>query len=130
MPENRELFLISDLYKIKNPFSLFRQRAANFQISTICANALHWQIQKKICLSKKGITRQRNTFRFLSGKRLQNDEVAATLIPGRKADVENTTLWQSCDNVIRCRDNQNLTLLQRRVPAGYYERMLGVQTYS
>ena len=34
-PENRELFLISELHKIKNPFSLFRQQAANFQISTI-----------------------------------------------------------------------------------------------
>ena len=31
-PENKELFLISLLHKIKNPFSLFRQRAANFLI--------------------------------------------------------------------------------------------------
>ena len=57
-PENRELFLISELHKIKNPFSLFRQQAANFQISTIWANALHWHIQNKFCLSKNGIARQ------------------------------------------------------------------------
>ena len=57
-PENRELFLISELHKIKNPFSLFRQQAANFQISTIWAKALHWHIQNKFCFSKNGIARQ------------------------------------------------------------------------
>ena len=56
--ENSELFLISELHKIKNPFSLFRQQAANFQISTIWANALHWHIQNKFCLSKNGIAGQ------------------------------------------------------------------------
>ena len=35
--ENSELFLISELHKIKNPFSLFRQRTANRQITTIWA---------------------------------------------------------------------------------------------
>ena len=40
-PENRELFLINELHKIKNPFSLFRQQDADFQISNIWANALH-----------------------------------------------------------------------------------------
>ena len=33
-----------------------------------------------------------NTFRFSSGKRFQYHEVDATLIPGQKADVENTKL--------------------------------------
>ena len=34
-------FLISELHNIKNPFSLLRQHAANFQIYTICANELY-----------------------------------------------------------------------------------------
>ena len=46
------LSLISELHKIKNSFSLFRHQAANFQISTIWANALHWHIQNKYCVSK------------------------------------------------------------------------------
>ena len=33
-PENRELLLITELDKIKNPFSLFRQPVANFRIYT------------------------------------------------------------------------------------------------
>ena len=57
-PEHRKLFQISELHKIKNPFSLFRQWAAKFQISTICAKALHWHIQNKFCLSNNGFARQ------------------------------------------------------------------------
>ena len=57
-PENRELLLIRILHKIKNPFSLFRQRAANFQISTIWANSFYWHIQNKLWLSKNGIAKQ------------------------------------------------------------------------
>ena len=39
-PENSEMFLISALHKIKNPFSLFRQRAAKFPIEqTLCIDA-------------------------------------------------------------------------------------------
>ena len=33
-PENRELLLITELDKIKHPFSLFRQPVANFRIYT------------------------------------------------------------------------------------------------
>ena len=51
-PETRERFLISELHQIKNPFSLFRQQAADFQISTI------WHIQNKFCSSKNGIARK------------------------------------------------------------------------
>ena len=39
-----------------------------------------------------------------TGKRPQNYDVAATLIPCRKADVKNTTLQQRRTNVIRRRD--------------------------
>ena len=42
-------------------------------------------------LWKKKIIMILNTFKFLSGKQHQNRDVAATLIPGRKTDVENTT---------------------------------------
>ena len=56
--KNRELFLISELRKIENSFSLFRQQAANLQISTIWANTLHWHIQNKFCLWKNGIARE------------------------------------------------------------------------
>ena len=42
-------------------------------------------------LWKKKIIMILNTFKFLSGKQHQNRDVAATLIPGRKADVGNTT---------------------------------------
>ena len=43
-------------------------------------------------LWKKKLLWYWNTFRFSSGKRHQNHEVAAKLIPGRKTDVQNTTL--------------------------------------
>ena len=49
-PENWELFLISELRKIKNPFSLFKQRAANFPIErTLCIDAyrINYVYQKK-----------------------------------------------------------------------------------
>ena len=71
-----------------------------------------------------------NIFRFSSGKQNQNHDVAATLIPGRKTDVENTTLAFGCSNNVgnatlwqryptsRPKYNQNLTLLQRHVPPG------------
>ena len=41
-----------------------------------------------------------NSFRFSSGKRLHNHDVAATLTPGRKANVKNTTLWLHCENML------------------------------
>ena len=53
LPENRQLFLISELHKIKNPFSLFRQRAENFPVErTLYIDAY------RLCLSKNGIARQ------------------------------------------------------------------------
>ena len=69
----------------------------------------------------------------MSGKRHQKHDVAATLIPGRKNDVGNiveTTLVFGCSNDVgnttlwqrypmsRPKYNQDLTLLQRCVPAG------------
>ena len=136
-PENRELFLISELRKIKNPFSLFRQRAENFQISTIWVNALHWHMQNKFCLSKIGMARQYcislekenyndigTPLEFLrkttsgsrrccnvnvrSENRRRKHDVVTTLVFRRSNDVGSTTLWQHCDNVIRRRD-QNTT---------------------
>ena len=72
-----------------------------------------------------------NTFRFSSGKRHQNHDVAATLIRRRKHNVVTTVVF-GCSNDLgnnvatlsqryprsRPKYNQNLTLLQRRVPAG------------
>ena len=128
---NRDLLLISELRKVKFPFSLFRQRAANFQISTIWANALHWHIQNKFCLSKNGIARQyyislekehydigthldfrqENDIRITTLQTQQKqccNKVVTTLVFGFSNDVGNTTLWQCWDNVIRHRD-QNTT---------------------
>ena len=122
LPEDRELFLISELHTIKNFFSLFRQRAANFQISTIWVNALHWHMQNNFCSSKNRIARQYcislekqnyndvgTPLDFCPG----NDIRITTLLPGRKNDVENRTLYQReflilvttletqrCDNVV------------------------------
>ena len=44
--------------QVKDLFSILRQQAANFQISTIWLNALHWHKQNKFCLSKNGIAKQ------------------------------------------------------------------------
>ena len=43
------VFLVSELHNIKNPFSLLRQHAANFQIYTNCVNELYGRIQDKLC---------------------------------------------------------------------------------
>ena len=63
-------------------------------------------------LGKRKLQWYWSIFRFSSGKRRQNHDVAATVMPGRKTDVENT-LWQRqflvvvttsetkrCDNVV------------------------------
>ena len=89
-PVNRELFLISELHKIKNPFSLFRQQAANFQISTIWANALHWHIQNKFCLSKNGIARQ---YCISLEKEIYND-IGRNLDFRQENNIRITTLLQ------------------------------------
>ena len=136
-PKNWELFLISELHEIKNPFCLFRQQAADFQISTIWVNVLHWYIQNKFCLSKNGIARQycislekenyndigthldyrRKTtsesrrycnVNTMSENRRRKHNVVTTLVFDCSNDVGNTTLWQRCDNIIQRRD-QNTT---------------------
>ena len=100
-PENRELYMTSELHKIKNPFSLFRQRAANCPIERTLwidayrINYVYSEIESNIAyLWGKKIIMILEQIRFLSGKRLQNHDVAATLTPGRKSNVENTTLQQ------------------------------------
>ena len=108
----------------------------------IDTNRINFVYQKWNCKAVLHIFGKRklwywNNFGFSSGKRNQNHDVAATLIPGRKTDVET-----SCNNVVttflfvvatsetqRCNNamtalsdvatkNQNLTLLQRHLPAG------------
>ena len=89
-PENRELFLINELRKIKNPFSLFRQRAGNFQISTIWVNALHWHMQNKFCLSKIGIARKY----CISLEKENYNDIGTPLEFCQENDVRNMTLLQ------------------------------------
>ena len=108
---------------------LFRQQAANFQISTIWANALHWHIQNKFCLSKNGIARQycislekenyndigtpldfRQRKTTSESRRCCNVNTKSvnrrrkrnvpTLVFGRNNHVGKTTLWQLCDKVV------------------------------
>ena len=47
-----------------------------------------------------------------SENRRRKHDVVTTLVFRRSNDVGSTTLWQRCDNVIRCRD-QNTTKTQR-----------------
>ena len=100
-PENRELFLISELHKIKNSFSLFIQRAPDFPIErTLCIYAYrrNYVYQKMdsqgniAYLWQNKIIMILETFRFSSGKPIQNQDVATMLIPCRKASVEETML--------------------------------------
>ena len=126
------MFLISELHKIKNLFSLFRQRAANFPIERmLCIDAYrinyvyqkmesqgniaylwehkiimileHLYIFVKKTTSKSRRSRNVNT-RSQSQHRKHN--VVTTLVFGRSNDVRNTTFWQRCDNVIRRRDQK------------------------
>ena len=84
------LSLISELHKIKNSFSLFRHQAANFQISTIWANALHWHIQDKFYLSKNGTARQY----CISLEKENFNDIGTYLDFGQKNDIRITTLLQ------------------------------------
>ena len=132
---------MSELRKIKNPFSLLRQRVANFQISIIWAIPLHWNIQNKFYLSKKGIARQyyislekenyddigtplefrqENDFRITTFVQCQC-QVGKPMLKTQRCDNVSfcnvvTTLWQRC-LTSRAKYSQNSTLLQRRVPA-------------
>ena len=142
--QKTELFLISELHKIKNSFSPFRQRAGNFQVSTIWANALHWHMQINFVYQKMELQGNisylwkkkvimimehqqifvRNTtsesrcccnVNARSENRRRKRNVV-TLVFGRSNDVGNTTLWQRYPTSLpKCK--QNLTL-QRSVPAG------------
>ena len=105
--------MISELHKIKNPFSLFRERVANFPIERtlwIDVYRVNYVYQKMetqgniaYIWENEIIMILERAFRFSSGKRLQNHDFAVTLIPGRKTDVGNTMLRQRCDNAIRRR---------------------------
>ena len=95
-PENGELFLISELHKIKSPFSLFWQQAANFQVSTpsfertleIETYRINYVYQKMELQGNIAYLWNKKIIMIL--EHIQN--FVATLIPGRKTDVENTTL--------------------------------------
>ena len=74
------------------------QRAANFPIERtlyIDAQRINYLYQKMESQGNVAYLWKNKIimiFRFSSGKRLINHNVTAMLIPGRKADFENTTL--------------------------------------
>ena len=92
----------------KNPFSLSKQWAANFQISTIWANAFFWYIQNKFSLSKNGIAKQycisleKENYNDIGTPldfcqendfRITNTNLLTTLVFGRSNHVRDRTLW-------------------------------------
>ena len=128
-----ELFQITELHKIKNPFSLFRIfKYPPFRwtlcIDTYRINFVYQKMQlqgnvaylweKKIImilehfqiLVRKKTSESRRSFNFntMSENRSRKHNVVTRLVFGCSNDVGNTTLWQRCYNVIRCCDQNTI----------------------